>query len=161
MAAGTCEQRPGGLRPRSADALREIVGRITSAGGQAIRVACDVGRRADVERVADAAVQRFGRIDTWVNDAGISIYGKLEDVGGEDMRKLFDTNFWGVVSGSLVALRHMKSTGGAIINVGSGVSEAVVPLQGIYSASKHAVKGFTDALRSRWKRWTKHRYRSR
>jgi NAD(P)-dependent dehydrogenase (short-subunit alcohol dehydrogenase family) len=111
--------------------------------------------------VADAAVQRFGRIDTWVNDAGISIYGKLEDVGGEDMRKLFDTNFWGVVSGSLVALRHMKSTGGAIINVGSGVSEAVVPLQGIYSASKHAVKGFTDALRSRWKRWTRHRYRSR
>ena len=101
------------LAARSEDALREIVGRITAAGGQAIHVACDVGRRSDVERLAEAAIQRFGRIDTWVNDAGISIYGKLEDVGEEDMRKLFDTNFWGLVSGSLVALRHMKSTGGA------------------------------------------------
>jgi short-subunit dehydrogenase len=65
----------------------------------------------------------------------------------EDNRRLFDTNFWGVVYGSLVALPHLKRNGGALINVGSEVSEAVVPLQGMYSASKHAVKGFTDALR--------------
>jgi short-subunit dehydrogenase len=60
---------------------------------------------------------------------------------------LFDTNFWGVVNGSLTALKYLKQQGGALINVGSEVSEAVVPLQGMYSASKHAVKGFTDALR--------------
>src|SRR5206468_2450387 len=59
----------------------------------------------------------------------------------------FDTNFWGVVNGSLAALPHLRQQGGALINLGSEVSDAVVPLQGMYSASKHAVKGFTDALR--------------
>ena len=65
----------------------------------------------------------------------------------QDSRKLFDTNFWGVVNGSLAALAHLRKQGGALINVGSEVSDAVVPLQGMYSASKHAVKGFTDAPR--------------
>jgi len=60
---------------------------------------------------------------------------------------LFDTNFWGVVNGSLAALPHLRKQGGAQINVGSEVSDAFIPLQGMYSASKHAVKGFTDALR--------------
>ncbi|MDB5841625.1 MAG: Short-chain dehydrogenase, partial [Herminiimonas sp.] len=88
-----------------------------------------------------------GTIDTWVNDAGGSIYGRLHEVSEEDSRRLFDTNFWGVVNGSLVALPHLLAQGGSLINVGSEVSEAVIPLQGMYSASKHAVKGFTDALR--------------
>jgi short-subunit dehydrogenase len=106
-----------------------------------------VGKREQVEHVAEVAIQKFGRIDTWVNDAGVSIYGRLDQVSDEDNRRLFDTNFWGVVYGSLAALPHLKRQGGALINVGSEVSEAVVPLQGMYSASKHAVKGFTDALR--------------
>ena len=65
----------------------------------------------------------------------------------DDSRRLFDTNFWGIVNGSLAALPYLKANGGALINIGSEVSEAIVPLQGMYSASKHAVKGFTDALR--------------
>jgi NAD(P)-dependent dehydrogenase (short-subunit alcohol dehydrogenase family) len=63
------------------------------------------------------------------------------------MRRLFETNFWGLVYGSLTAVRHLKRRGGALINVGSVVSDRAFPVQGIYSASKHAVKGFTDALR--------------
>jgi NAD(P)-dependent dehydrogenase (short-subunit alcohol dehydrogenase family) len=139
------------LAARSVDTLDDVVhdlnARGGSAGGEAIYVPCDVGRREEVERVADEAIKRFGRIDTWVNNAGVSIYGKLEEVGEEDFRKLFDTNFWGVVHGSLIALKHLRAVGGALINLGSEVSESVVPLQGMYSASKHAVKGFTDALR--------------
>lgn len=100
-----------------------------------------------MKRIADAAIERFGRIDTWVNDAGVAIYGRLEEVSDADSRRLFDTNFWGAVYGSLVALPHLRRDGGALINVGSELSEAVIPLQGMYSASKHAVKGFTDALR--------------
>jgi short-subunit dehydrogenase len=93
-------------------------------------------------------MERFGRIDTWVNNAGISIFGRIEDVSFEDMQRLFDTNYWGVVHGSLEAVRHMKTRGGgAIINVGSQVSDHALPLQGIYAASKHAVKAFTDSLR--------------
>ncbi|HEY0709158.1 MAG TPA: SDR family oxidoreductase [Polyangia bacterium] len=136
------------LTARSEGALTEIVQRITAAGGQATYVVADVADRHHVERVAQAAILQFGRIDTWINNAGVSIYGRLEEVSDADNRRLFDTNFWGVVNGSLAALRYMKASGGgAIINLGSEVSDAVVPLQGMYAATKHAVKGFTDALR--------------
>jgi short-subunit dehydrogenase len=139
------------LAARSVDTLDDVVHELNASnsttGGEAIYVPCDVGKREEVERVANEAIKRFGRIDTWVNNAGVSIYGKLEEVGEEDFRKLFDTNFWGVVHGSLIALKHLRTDGGALINIGSEVSESIVPLQGMYSASKHAVKGFTDALR--------------
>ena len=68
-------------------------------------------------------------------------------VSEEDSRRLFDINFWGMVNGSLVALPYLKRQGGALINLGSEASEVAIPMQGMYSASKHAVKGFTDALR--------------
>jgi short-subunit dehydrogenase len=135
------------LAARNEDTLRRVAEEIRATGGEAIHVVADVANRKDVQAIADAALERFGRIDTWVNDAAVSIYGRLDEVSEEDNRRLFDTNFWGVVHGSLVALRYLKEKGGAIINVGSEVSDAVAPLQGMYSASKHAVKGFTDALR--------------
>jgi short-subunit dehydrogenase len=135
------------LNARSEDVIKDVADNINDAGGEAIYVAGDVSKRADVERIAQAAVERFGRIDTWVNNAGVSMYGRITQGSDEDNRRLFDVNFWGVVNGSLVALPHIKESGGALINIGSEVSEAVVPLQGMYSATKHAVKGFTDALR--------------
>jgi len=135
------------LAARSEARLAEIVQAIASEGGAAVYVVADVGREDDVRRIADAAIERFGRIDTWINDAGVAIYGRLEEVSDADNRRLFDTNFWGVVYGSLVALPHLRQNGGALINVGSEVSDAVIPLQGMYCASKHAVKGFTEALR--------------
>ena len=135
------------LASRSQQTLDEICARISEAGGQAIAVAADVGDRQQVSAVAAAAIARFGRIDTWVNDAGVSIYGRLDEVSDEDNERLFRTNFWGVVYGSLVALPHLRTNGGALINIGSEASEAAIPLQGMYSASKHAVKGFTDSLR--------------
>lgn len=135
------------LTGRSSATLDRIVEGIRHDGGTAIAVAADVAERAQLEAVAMRAIEQFGRIDTWINNAGVSIYGRLECVSEEDSRRLFDTNFWGVVNGSLAALPHLRANGGALINVGSEVSEAVVPLQGMYSASKHAVKGFTDALR--------------
>ena len=121
---------------------------VQNAGGyeRAAAVVADVADRVQVERIAQTAIERFGRIDTWVNNAGVSIYGRIEEISDADNRRLFETNFWGVVNGSLIAIPYLRA-GGALINVGSEVSEAVVPLQGMYSASKHAVKGFTDALR--------------
>jgi short-subunit dehydrogenase len=135
------------LAARSGSTLDEIVERIIGAGGQAISVVADVADRTQMDRLAQAAVSRFGRIDTWVNNAGVAIYGRLDEVSEQDNRRLFDTNFWGVVNGSLAALPHLRHNGGALINLGSEVSEAAVPLLGMYVASKHAVKGFTDSLR--------------
>ncbi|HEX8659722.1 MAG TPA: SDR family oxidoreductase [Hymenobacter sp.] len=135
------------LAARSEDALRQLTAEITAAGGQAMYVVADVSNPADVQHLAQAAIQRFGGFDTWVNDAGVSMYGKVEDMPVDDMRKLFDTNVWGLVYGSLEAVRHLKTRGGSLINIGSVLSETTAILQTIYSASKHAVKGFTDGLR--------------
>lgn len=135
------------LAARNEEVLESIVEEIDLLSGEAIYVVADVGYRDQVDAIAETAIDAYGRIDTWVNDAGVSIYGRLDEVSEEDSRKLFDTNFWGVVNGSLAALPYLRQSGGALINVGSEVSDAVIPLQGMYSASKHAVKGFTDALR--------------
>ncbi len=136
------------LAARSLKTLEDIAGQIVSTGGEAIAVCADVAIRADIDKVVDAAIAKYGRIDTWVNDAGVSIYGRLDEVADEDSRQLFETNFWGVVNGSLAALPHLKAQGGALINLGSEASEESIPLQAMYSASKHAVKGFTDGLRA-------------
>ncbi|HEV7843637.1 MAG TPA: SDR family oxidoreductase [Pyrinomonadaceae bacterium] len=135
------------LAARSEEALRQLAEEINSSGGEAAYVVADVGLEEDVRRIGEKANERFGGFDTWVNNAGVSIYGNLLDVSLEDMRRLFDTNFWGVVYGSLTAAERLRTRGGAIINVGSTLSDRAIPVQGIYSASKHAVKGFTDALR--------------
>ncbi len=135
------------LAARNEESLRKLTEEITSSGGSAVYVAADVGNEGDVKKVAAEALNKFGGFDTWVNNAAVSIYGKLEQVPIEDMRRLFETNFWGVVYGSLVAAENLKARGGAIINVGSTLSDRAIPLQGIYCASKHAVKGFTDSLR--------------
>ena len=135
------------LAGRQEESLARVVADIERDGGSAVSITADVGVEADHDRILERAVQSYGRVDTWVNNAGVSIFGTLESVPVEDQRKLFDTDYWGVVYGSMVAVRHMKQEGGALINVGSEVSDRAVPLQGAYSAAKHAVKGFTDALR--------------
>lgn len=135
------------LAARNEDALKRLTDEINSSGGAAVYVSADVGNEGDVKKIAAEALNKFGNFDTWINNAGVSIYGKLEDVPVEDFRQLFETNFWGLVYGSLVAVRNLKFEGGALINVGSTLSDRAIPLQGMYCASKHAVKGFTDALR--------------
>ena len=132
---------------RNEEALCELVSEINASGGSAIYAVADVADEEALKRAAETAWQQFGSIDTWVNNAGTSIYGRIMDVPTEDLRRLFETNVWGVVHGSRIAVAHLRERGGALINVGSEVSDAAVPLAAMYSASKHAVKGFTDALR--------------
>jgi short-subunit dehydrogenase len=135
------------LVSRNEEALAEIAEEIREAGGKADHVAADVGKREDMKRVVDTVVERHGGFDTWVNDAGVGIYATLEETTDEDHHKIFQTNYWGVVYGSLEALRHLRERGGALINIGSISSEMPAPILSAYTASKHAVKGFTDSLR--------------
>jgi NAD(P)-dependent dehydrogenase (short-subunit alcohol dehydrogenase family) len=135
------------LTSRDAVNLEQAVERIRGDGGDATYVTGDVADLDAMKRVAATAVREFGTIDTWVNNAGVSIYGRLEEVGLMDARRLFETNYWGVVNGTLAALPHLRARGGALINLGSILSDTGYPLQGHYTASKHAVKGFTDSLR--------------
>jgi short-subunit dehydrogenase len=135
------------MAARNEEDLKDVAGEICAGGGRAIAVPTDVADEAAVARLGEAALLEFGTVDTWVNNAGLSIYGKLTDIPLADKRKLFDVNFWGVIHGCRTAIRLMRHRGGVLINIGSEVSDVAIPLQGIYSASKHAVKGYTDALR--------------
>jgi NADP-dependent 3-hydroxy acid dehydrogenase YdfG len=127
--------------------LETLVSMISASGGDAICIAVNVAVREQVTAAARGAAAHFGRIDTWVNNAGLSLYGRLDQVTEAESRRVFDVNFWGVVNGSLAALPYLLG-GGALINVGSELPEGDLPLQGMYSSSKHAVRGFTQALRA-------------
>ena len=135
------------LVARSGDALGEAVREINNAGGQADFHIADVAEAAQIDTAAQATVARFGRIDSWVNDAGVVIYAKLIETPEDEHRRLFDVNYWGVVHGCQAAVRHMKADGGALVTVGSIGSDLPTPLMSAYAASKHAVKGYVESLR--------------
>ncbi|WP_434457565.1 SDR family NAD(P)-dependent oxidoreductase [Stutzerimonas urumqiensis] len=134
------------LVSRDEAALAQIE-RELDGGGQVMHVVADVGERAAVERVARQTIERFGGFDTWINNAGASVWGRLDQVPDEDHYRVMQTNFWGTHYGSTVALAHLRQRGGAILNVGSVESETALPFHASYSASKHAVKALTDVLR--------------
>lgn len=135
------------LNARNESDLSAAVQRIRERGGRATYVVGDVADDQAMQTLAQRAVEEFGAVDTWVNNAGIGMYGRLEEVPMADKRRLFDVNFWGVVHGCKAAVYVMRRQGGAIINIGSVESERAMPLHGIYAASKHAVKAYTDSLR--------------
>ena len=137
------------LVARNEAALKKAVSDIRAAGGTADYVVADVGDEGQVAKVVDKAVKRFGGFDTWVNDAGVGIYSPLAQTSTDEHERLFKTNYWGVVFGSLAAVTQLRKQrgGGALITVGSVASDIPTPMLGAYSASKHAVKGFTDTLR--------------
>ena len=136
------------LAARSERALGQLVDEISAGGGSAVAVVADVAEEASAARISARAREAFGGFDTWINNAGTGVYGRMEEVSVADMRQAFEVNYWGLVYGSREAAKQLKqSGGGAIINLGSEVSERSVPLQGAYSATKFAIKGFTEALR--------------
>ena len=135
------------LAARSGDVLERVATEIEAEGGRAVHVTADVGRREDVQAIADEARTSFGGFDTWVNVAGLTVYGPLREIDYADHERLIQTNLWGTVNGSLIAVEHLRKRGGALINVGSIASDLAFPFQGLYATSKHAVKGFTDTLR--------------
>jgi len=136
------------LAARDESALKEAAAEVERAGGDTLVVVTDVAEWPQVERLAKEAVDRFGRIDTWVNNAGIGIGGLIEEVSVEELERLLRVNVMGQVHGVKAALPIMKRQGsGAFINVGSVAGVRTFPLQTMYCATKHAVKAFTEGLR--------------
>jgi NAD(P)-dependent dehydrogenase (short-subunit alcohol dehydrogenase family) len=135
------------LAARNERDLAHAVAEIRDKGGRAVYQVCDVSDPEQVERVAARAIGEFGGFDTWVNNAAVSIYGRCTEVALPDMRRQFDVNYWGQVHGMLAAVKHLRTKGGAIINVASALADRAIPLQGNYCATKHAIKAFTDSLR--------------
>ncbi|KAJ7027961.1 hypothetical protein C8F04DRAFT_1291935 [Mycena alexandri] len=115
-------------------------------------VKCDVTKPDDVLSAFASATQKYGRVDVVFNNAGCAIVGEIEATPEDAARALFDVNFWGAVAVSNEAVRvfrdaNPKNVGGRLLNVSSGLGFGGGPILGIYSASKHAVEGFTESLR--------------
>lgn len=147
-----CEATKSGasvlLVSRNADELERVAGELRAGEGRVSVCSADVANPADVERVAQTAITEFGGFDTWVNDASVSVYGAMEDISWEDHRRVLEVNYFGLLKGSLVAAKHLRERGGgAIINLGSILSDRTIIFQGPYCAAKHAVLAATDALR--------------
>lgn len=127
--------------------LEEVAAEIRAAGGQALVVPTDVAEGAAVERLAQAAEARFGRIGVWVNDAGVASIGAFEEVPVADQARTVDVNLKGVVYGAHAAMRRFVRQGfGSLVNVGSVESVVPLPYQATYSATKYGVLGLGRAL---------------
>lgn len=135
------------LAARNRHDLERAAEEIRREGGDALAVPTDVTRYDQVEALAHRAVREFGRIDTWVNNAAVSVYGTFKEVSLEDFRREIDVIFFGQVHGAKAALPFLEQSHGALVCVGSALSDRGVPLQGAYCAAKHALKGWLDSLR--------------
>ena len=136
------------LAARDEGALGEVAREIEAHGGSALVVPTDVADWEQVQALAKAAFDKYGRIDTWINDAGVGIAGLIADVDVADYQRLVQVNLMGTIHGVKAALPYMRQAGGgAFINIGSVAGVRTFPLQTVYSATKHGVKSFTEGLR--------------
>ena len=136
-----------GLAARSDKALKDVVAAINASGGDAIGVVCDVSERAQVNKLASDAVAKYGRIDTWVNTAGLGMYGRLDETDEGDAKRLFEVNFWGVVNVTRAALPVMRGQrSGHILQISSVGGRLGMPGLSAYQAAKWAVGGFTEVV---------------
>src|SRR5207248_3164826 len=128
---------------RTREALGNAAREIEMAGGEALALPLDIADAPAVDRAADEVVARWGRIDTWVNDAMVSVFSPVREMTAEEYRRVTEVNYLGTVYGTLAALRHMRRVGeGTIIQIGSALVYRSIPLQSAYCASKAAIRGF-------------------
>lgn len=138
-----------GLIARNREALAHAAEEIRATGGEALPLPLDVADAAAVEAAADEVVRKWGRIDTWVNDAMVSVFSPVKEMKPAEYRRITEVNYLGYVHGTLAALKHMLPLDqGTIIQIGSALAYRSIPLQSAYCASKAAIRGFTDSLRS-------------
>jgi NAD(P)-dependent dehydrogenase (short-subunit alcohol dehydrogenase family) len=133
---------------RSESGLLSLVEEIRQSGGDATAVVADVSALEQVQAIADKAIAAYGRIDTWVHAAAVSVFSLFEQLTPEEFKRIIDVNLMGQVYGAMVALPFLRREGrGALIHISSVEGRRGLPYQSAYSASKHGMEGFLEALR--------------
>lgn len=136
------------LAARREEPLREVAGECEALGGEALVVPTDVTDEAAVQALADEATDTFGTIDTWVNNAAVTQFGRFEETPSEVFRQVIETNLFGYVHGARAVLPVFREHGrGVLINVASIVAEAGQPYTSAYVTSKYGVRGLSTNLR--------------
>jgi NAD(P)-dependent dehydrogenase (short-subunit alcohol dehydrogenase family) len=132
--------------------LRSLVEEIRGAGGEACAEVADVTDPAQVRRVAQRAVDEYGRLDTWVHAAAVLLVAPFAETTPEEFQQVIDVNLMGQVHGAMAALPHLRRDGGAFISISSMGAKRGVPLQTAYCSSKHGIDGFVETLRTEVRR---------
>ena len=137
------------LLARGQESLEGAAREVRDAGGRALAIPTDVADAAQVEAAAERATAELGAIDVWVNVAMASILAPIWEIEPDEFRRVTETTYLGQVNGTLAALRRMRPRDrGAIVNVGSALAYRGIPLQSAYCGSKHAIRGFTNSVRT-------------
>jgi len=136
------------LGARRVERLKKLADELTAKGGKALAIATDVTKRDDVKKLVDSAVEKFGRIDVMLNNAGLMPQAPLERLKIDEWDRMIDVNIKGVLYGIAAGLPHMKQQkGGHFINVSSVAGHKVVAGGAVYCATKHAVRALSEGLR--------------
>jgi NAD(P)-dependent dehydrogenase (short-subunit alcohol dehydrogenase family) len=138
-----------GLLARGRDRLEDAAAEVRELGGRALVLVVDVADAEAMDRAAEAVEAQFGPIDIWINNAMATVFSPVWDVKAEEYQRVTEVTYLGYVHGTLSALKRMRGRDrGRIIQVGSALAYRGIPLQSAYCAAKHAIKGFTESLRS-------------
>jgi NAD(P)-dependent dehydrogenase (short-subunit alcohol dehydrogenase family) len=132
---------------RNAEALDNCVAEIEASGSEALAVPADHAVQDQVQQVVEQAVDRFGRIDTYVSNAIVTVYAETYRYEPDELRRVFDVNFFGMVYGFWAALPHLRESRGTFLHVNSALAYRGIPLQGAYCASKGAGRNFLESAR--------------
>jgi NADP-dependent 3-hydroxy acid dehydrogenase YdfG len=136
------------LGARRVDRLQSLAEELTASGGKALAIATDVTQRDQVQKLVDAAVQTYGRVDVMINNAGLMPQAPLERLKVDEWDRMIDVNIKGVLYGIAAALPYMKQQkAGHFINVSSVAGHRVGPGFAVYAATKHAVRALSEGLR--------------
>jgi NAD(P)-dependent dehydrogenase (short-subunit alcohol dehydrogenase family) len=137
-----------GLIARGRDALRATAAEVEALGGRALPLPCDVSDEVSVEAAAERVERELGPIDAWINNAMVSVFAPVTEIGADDFRRVTEVTYLGTVFGTMSALRRMKPRDrGVIVQVGSLLARRSIPLQSAYCGAKHATLGFSESLR--------------
>ena len=138
-----------GLLARNEDGLRGAREDVESLGGKALEIPTDVADPDQVEAAAQKVEEEFGPIDVWVNDAMTTVFSEFEDITPEEFKRGTEVTYLGAVYGTMSALKRMLPRDrGTVVQVGSALSYRAIPLQSVYCGAKHAMRGFTDSVRT-------------
>jgi NAD(P)-dependent dehydrogenase (short-subunit alcohol dehydrogenase family) len=135
------------LGARTAEALAGALADVEREGSEGLTVEIDVSRRDQVERLTTAAVERFGRIDTYVANAMVTVYSEAHLLEDDELRRVFDVNFFGGVYGYWASLPYLRDNSGTFIQIASALSYRGIPLQAAYCATKAALRTFYETAR--------------
>ena len=136
------------LLARGVDGLAAAAREVEECGGRALTLPVDIANAEEVEGAAETVERALGPIDIWINNAMVSVFSPVREMRPEEYERVTQVTYLGAVYGTLAALRRMMPRDqGTIVQVGSALSYRAIPLQSAYCAAKHALRGFTDALR--------------